>query len=73
MDGGASDIVTAMRALREWLEDRGGSLVTVRRPLAIAELDAWGNSGDALGLMKAVKRQFDPVGTLNPGRFVGGI
>ena len=73
MDGGASDIVAAMRVLREWLEDRGGSLVTVRRPPAIAELDAWGNSGDALGLMKTVKRQFDPQGTLNPGRFVGGI
>jgi glycolate oxidase FAD binding subunit len=58
--------------MREWLEDQEGSLVTVRPP-AIAELDAWGNSGDALGLMKAVKRQFDPQGILNPGRFVGGI
>jgi glycolate oxidase FAD binding subunit len=41
--------------------------------MGIADLDAWGNSGDALGLMQAVKRQFDPHGTLNPGRFVGGI
>jgi glycolate oxidase FAD binding subunit len=73
MDGGASEIVTAMRAMREWLEDQEGSLVIVRRSPAIAELDAWGNSGDALGLMKAVKRQLDPAGTLNPGRFVGGI
>jgi glycolate oxidase FAD binding subunit len=73
MDGEALEIATAMRALREWLEDQEGSLVTVRRPPAIAELDAWGNSGDALGLMKAVKRQFDPQGILNPGRFVGGI
>jgi glycolate oxidase FAD binding subunit len=73
MDGGVSEIVTAMRAMREWLEDQEGSLVIVRRSPAIAELDAWGNSGDALGLMKAVKRQLDPAGTLNPGRFVGGI
>jgi glycolate oxidase FAD binding subunit len=36
-------------------------------------LDAWGEPGDALPLMRAVKQQFDPKGTLNPGRFVGGI
>ena len=27
----------------------------------------------ALALMRSVKHQFDPKGTLNPGRFVGGI
>jgi glycolate oxidase FAD binding subunit len=73
MDGAASEIATAMRGLREWLEVRGGSLVIVRRPEGMAELDAWGDSGDALGLMQAVKRQFDQQGTLNPRRFVGGI
>jgi glycolate oxidase FAD binding subunit len=36
-------------------------------------LDAWGSAGDALALMRAVKQQFDPKSTLNPGRFVGGI
>ena len=36
-------------------------------------LDVWGFDGDALGLMRRVKAQFDPAGTLNPGRFVGGI
>jgi len=73
MDGARSGIAEAMRGLREWIEGRGGSLVIVQRPTKIADLDAWGNSGDALGLMQAVKRQFDPHGTLNPGRFVGGI
>jgi glycolate oxidase FAD binding subunit len=73
MDGAVPDIATGLRRMREWLEGRGGSLVIVRRPTGMAELDAWGNSGDALGLMQAVKRQFDPKGTLNPGRFVGGI
>ena len=43
------------------------------RPDAMPQLDAWGNAGDALGLMRAVKHQFDPKSTLNPGRFVGGI
>jgi len=36
-------------------------------------IDAWGNSGDAFPLMLSVKRQFDPRGALNPGRFIGGI
>ena len=42
-------------------------------PSATLQLDAWGSPGDALPLMRAVKEQFDPKGTLNPGRFVGGI
>jgi len=73
MDGAVSEIAAALRGLREWLEGRGGSLVIARRPAGMAEVDAWGNAGDALGLMRAVKRQFDQQGTLNPGRFVGGI
>jgi glycolate oxidase FAD binding subunit len=73
MDGAASEIAAAMRELRVWLAGKGGSLAIVRRPTGMAELDAWGDSGDALGLMQAVKRQFDPQGTLNPRRFVGGI
>jgi glycolate oxidase FAD binding subunit len=35
--------------------------------------DVWGNPGDGLGLMRAIKQQLDPRGTLNPGRYVGGI
>jgi FAD/FMN-containing dehydrogenase len=36
-------------------------------------MDAWGSGGDALPLMLSVKQQLDPHGTLNPGRFIGGI
>jgi glycolate oxidase FAD binding subunit len=36
-------------------------------------LDAWGQATDALALMRAVKNQFDPKNTLNPGRFVADI
>jgi glycolate oxidase FAD binding subunit len=71
--GEASAIESALRELRAGMERGGGSLVVAHRPAGISALDAWGNAGDALPLMKAVKWQFDPRGTLNPGRFVGGI
>ena len=58
-----------IQELRTTLERDGGSLVI----LGQSELDAWGSPGDALPLMRAVKEQFDPKGTLNPGRFLGGI
>lgn len=53
---------------------RGGSLSVAQAPIELArEVDAWGEVGDALPLMRRVKEQFDPRGILNPGRFVGGI
>ena len=58
-----------LHALRETMEQQGGSVMI----LGASKLDAWGNAGDALPLMRAVKAQFDPKHTLNPGRFVGGI
>jgi glycolate oxidase FAD binding subunit len=62
-----------LRALRLELERRGGSLAVLHRPAAMPVFDAWGSGGNALPLMVRVKQQFDPRGTLNPGRFVGGI
>ena len=58
-----------VQTLRTALEQDGGSLMILGR----TPLDAWGSPGDALPLMRAVKEQFDPKSTLNPGRFVGGI
>jgi glycolate oxidase FAD binding subunit len=73
LEGEASAMVSVLRELRADLERDGGSLVMAHRPASLAPRDAWGSSGDALPLMNAVKRQFDPLGTLNPGRFLGGI
>jgi glycolate oxidase FAD binding subunit len=36
-------------------------------------IDVWGSGQGAEPLMRRVKARFDPHGTLNPGRFVGGI
>jgi glycolate oxidase FAD binding subunit len=68
-----AEIAGALQALRARLEAMGGSLMIAHRPSAMPPLDAWGNPGDALPLMRAVKKQLDQKNTLNPGRFVGGI
>ncbi|HEX2034776.1 MAG TPA: FAD-binding oxidoreductase [Chloroflexota bacterium] len=53
---------------------RGGSVVIESAPEALkATLDVWGPVRDDVRLMRALKEQFDPQGTLNPGRYVGGI
>jgi glycolate oxidase FAD binding subunit len=63
-------MASGLPELRARVERGGGSLVLMRRQ---AKMDAWGHAGDALPVMRAVKQQFDPRGTLNPGCFVGGI
>jgi glycolate oxidase FAD binding subunit len=49
----------------------GGSAVVLRaeNPAELTHQAAWGSLGDSAMLMEAVKRQFDPHGLLNPGRF----
>ena len=62
-----------LKTLRNKLEGMGGSVIIAHHPSAMPALDVWGDPGDAFPLMRAVKQQFDPKSTLNPGRFVGGI
>jgi glycolate dehydrogenase FAD-binding subunit len=69
----ASAIHQLLHTLRLELEQMGGSLAVLHRPPAMPAIDAWGSAGDGFPLMLSVKRQFDACGTLNPGRFVGGI
>jgi hypothetical protein len=50
----------------------GGSIAIQHRPAGSRAVGAWGPPKDngAYQLMRAVKLQFDPRATLNPGRFV---
>ncbi|MGB2624878.1 MAG: FAD-binding oxidoreductase [Candidatus Acidiferrum sp.] len=73
LEAAPRDLYAALSELRLELERDGASLTVLHRPDGMPPLDAWGNPGDALSLMRAVKNQFDPRSTLNPGRFVGGI
>ena len=66
--------VQVVEELREIWVRRGGSVVVREAPLSIKQrLDAWGPTGDYLGLTRRVREKFDPRGVLNPGRFLGGI
>jgi len=61
--------------LRERLVAEGGSLVVERAPVDVKRVvDVWGPIAEpTLAVMKRLKTEFDPRGTLNPGRFVGGL
>jgi glycolate oxidase FAD binding subunit len=73
LDAAPENLHTVLSGLRLELEHSGGSLALCHHPSGMTHLDAWGQPGDALPLMRAVKSQFDPKNTLNPSRFVGGI
>jgi glycolate oxidase FAD binding subunit len=73
MEAAPPQLSAAVEQLRGELQSRGGSLVVLRRTAEAYSIDAWGDAGDAVPLMRAVKRQLDPKNSLNPGRFVGGI
>ena len=69
LDAASDPLAAIARGLRQPIDN----LVVLQRPAALYGIDVWGAPGDAFDLILAVKRQFDPNGTLNPGRFVGGI
>ena len=52
----------------------GGHAIIFAAPAdAKNNIDVWGPAPPTLALMRKIKRQFDPKGLLNPGRFVGGL
>ncbi len=74
--GGPSEqaLIAAVENLRSELERLKGWLVVQHCGAAVkGKLDVWGPGGDAELLMRRIKEELDPTGTLNPGRFVGGI
>jgi glycolate dehydrogenase FAD-binding subunit len=61
--------------LRDAVADVGGGVVVERASRTLRErLDPWGPvPAPALAVMRAIKTEFDPLGILNPGRFVAGL
>lgn len=71
-----SEAVTpqALSEVRSQLGTLGGFLSVLAAPVAFKQqIDIWGYTGDALGVMHRLKEQFDPAYLLSPHRFVNGI
>ena len=74
LEGNERALRTALLTLRDKLMKMGGTIVAFGCPVAVKHgLDVWGPPSDAQPLMVRIKQRFDPDGTLNPGRFLGGI
>jgi glycolate oxidase FAD binding subunit len=60
--------------LRDRCQANQGFLTILDAPVTIKQkIDVWGYTGNALPLMRRIKKQFDDQNILSPGRFVGGI
>lgn len=65
---------TTLLELRKLCQAQGGFLTVLESPVSFKQqLDPWGYTGNALQMMAAIKKQFDPENLLSPHRFVGGI
>lgn len=53
--------------------NRGHAIVAAAPPHVKEVVDVWGPPPPSLSVMAEIKRQFDPAGILNPGRFVGRL
>jgi len=68
-----TQLISAIAPLRQSAQQHQGSLTVLDGPATLTQqLDVWGTV-PALDVMQRLKSQFDPYGTLNPGRFVGRI
>lgn len=63
-----------LRELRAMCESRGGALVLAAAPPMLKrEVGVWGSTRQDFAIMRRLKEQFDPKGTLAPGRYLGGL
>jgi glycolate oxidase FAD binding subunit len=72
--GEASRLLETLELLEGTARRAGGQLLIETLPTREKrERDVFGEAGPAIEIMKKLKREFDPHGVLNPGRFAGGI
>ena len=67
-------IVDAVQKARQIAHRYEGAAVVEQCPIPVKrQIDVWGDAPDSLAVMRRIKDRFDPLGILNPGRFLGGI
>lgn len=63
-----------LRQIQSTAVSLGGDAIVETCPQTVKELiDVWGPAPSGMEIMRRIKRQFDPKGVLNPGRFIGGL
>ena len=66
--------LTRLSEVESIARGRRGHLIVFSAPATLKNaINVWGPSPPTLSLMREIKRQFDPNGLLNPGRFVGAL
>jgi glycolate oxidase FAD binding subunit len=67
-------LVNHLEDMTEEAVKRDGNVVIEFAPVALKErISVWGKSRDDFKIVQDLKKQIDPAGIINPGRFVGGI
>ena len=73
-NGETSAIPGIIESARSAAHNVGGALMIERCPPELkSDLDVFGDLGAPLEIMRRMKQQYDPKGTLSPGRFAGRI
>jgi glycolate oxidase FAD binding subunit len=62
-----------VKLIAEARDRRGHAIILAAPPNLKEGIDVWGPTPPSLSLMHEIKRQFDPQGLLNPGRFLARI
>ncbi len=74
LDSRVDSIVELVTQFTSEASQYEGNLVVESSPPSIKErVDIWGKPRSDYRIMRRIKEQIDPAGTLNPGRFLGGI
>ncbi|MGH3089329.1 MAG: FAD-binding oxidoreductase [Rubrobacteraceae bacterium] len=74
LSGEEENVVDVVEEMREIIVRKGGSVVVREAPASLKKrIEVWGPAGDYFELTRRMKEKFDPSGTINPGRFLGGI
>ena len=67
-------VLEAIIKIRESAREAGGSAVVEFCPLTLKKvIDVWGDQAGGMEIMHRIKQEFDPLGIMSPGRFVGKI
>jgi glycolate oxidase FAD binding subunit len=74
-DGAEDDTLAQMVATaRAIAAAHDATMIVESAPAAVkGDIDVFGEAPDGIEIMRRFKREFDPRGTLAPGRFVGRI